>query len=628
MGVNKLTSWQSDLAAAPVWLSEQCQTESPGRRRDVPISDEVIDDDRLDRCREAVERIRVKDGKDGSRRLYTVACRCVEHDLTDDQAVALVREHERKQPFPRDWSDDEIVARLRDAEKECQRGSALEDQTPPPEKKANQSQANQVAQMILNDPNIELFHSPEGDAYATGPSKSDGPSRRDTMKIDSKAFRRYVARLAYERLRLTVKSLAVKDALVVISGHALYDGPEYEVAVRVAHHDGRTYLDLADEEGRVVEVTPDGWRVIYSTDLPPAVRFLRPSGMLSLPVPQRGGRVDELRPLLNIQSDADWYLLVAFLVVCWIVGGAYPVLIFVGEQGSGKSTRARIIIWLIDPRKPALRRPPRNEQDLMIAAKNGLLIGYDNLSGLPHDLSDAICSLATGGGFGARRLYTDEDENLIDAKRPVMLNGIDDLANRSDLMDRAIIITLKPIPSSQRRAESELNAAFERVRPRVLGALLDAGVAVLANRDTATLPELPRMADFARNIVAAERALGWPEGAFLAAYRANQNAAHVQAVETSPIGNALLQLMEDRDTWSGTPSELLRELVIAAVSVGHYEARSWPRVAGLGKQLRRLAPNLRALGVEVETGRRSGDDRQRFITLRRTPTPAPGSTTS
>src|SRR5208282_5769943 len=152
---------------------------------------------------------------------------------------------------------------------------------------------------------------------------------------------------------------------------------------------------------------------------------------------------------------------------------------------------------LIDPNTAPLRAFPREDRDLFIAASNAHVLAFDNVSGLPPWISDTLCRLATGGGFAVRELYTDQDEVLFDAARPVLLTGIEDLVARPDLADRAIFLTLEPIPDEQRLSEQELRAAFEIERPRILGALLDAVVTGLRMVPTTRLERLPRMADFA-----------------------------------------------------------------------------------------------------------------------------------
>lgn len=84
-------------------------------------------DGRVERCYRAVCWIGIQDKRDGSLRLYTAACRCVEFDLDEGQSIALIRRYEARSPFPRRWSDHEIRIRLGDAEKVCRRGSALEE---------------------------------------------------------------------------------------------------------------------------------------------------------------------------------------------------------------------------------------------------------------------------------------------------------------------------------------------------------------------------------------------------------------------------------------------------------------------------------------------------------------------
>jgi hypothetical protein len=153
-----------------------------------------------------------------------------------------------------------------------------------------------------------------------------------------------------------------------------------------------------------------------------------------------------------------------------------------GEQGSAKSTFTEILRALIDPNVPPLRALPREDRDLFIAAANGFLLAFDNVSGLPFWMSDTLCRLATGGGFATRQLFTDQDEVLFDVVRPMILNGIEDVVTRPDLASRAVFQTLEPIPEEDRRPVAEVWAEFERERPAIFGALLDALVVGL-NKD-------------------------------------------------------------------------------------------------------------------------------------------------
>jgi hypothetical protein len=238
--------------------------------------------------------------------------------------------------------------------------------------------------------------------------------------------------------------------------------PSGAVNIRVAEHAGWIYLDLADEQWRVVAIGPDGWQVIGC----PPVRFRRSPGMLPLPAPQRGGSIEDLWPFLNLSSQNDFVLVAAWLRAALRPGGPYPLLAISGEQGSAKTVLSKLLRALIDPNVASVRALPREERELMIAANNGHLLAFDNLSGLPAWLSDALCRLASGGSFAVRQLYTDDEEVLFKAARPTLLNGIEDVIRQSDLADRTIFVALQAIGEEQRRSESELWRGFEVARPR------------------------------------------------------------------------------------------------------------------------------------------------------------------
>src|SRR5437899_1408134 len=193
----------------------------------------------------------------------------------------------------------------------------------------------------------------------------------------------------------------------------------------------------------------------------------------------------------------------------------------------------------------------------MIAANNGYLLAFDNLSSLPVWLSDALCRLASGGSFAVRQLYTDDEEILFQAARPILLNGIEEVVSRPDLGDRAIFLTLAPIEEAQRLSESELWREFEIARPRMVGALLDAVVHGPRILGRVHLDRLPRMADFALWATACETAL-WPAGTFARAYVANHRAAIESIIDADPVAARVRQIMADRRTWTGSASDLLR----------------------------------------------------------------------
>ena len=482
-------------------------------------------------------------------------------------------------------------------------GAAAPDPVAASEENAKPSQATRL---VAIGKTAELFANRDGDAYA----RVDHDGHAETWPIRSRGFKRWLARRCYAEEERSPSAQALDDALVCLEGMAVFDGTgQHDVATRIGQHDGSIYLDLANTAWQAVEATCRGWQVV---DVPP-VRFRRAKAMQTLPTPTPGS-LAELRRFLNIR-ECDWPLIGAWLLAALRPIGPYPVLVLHGEQGSAKSTVARMLRSIIDPNSAPLRCEPREPRDLAIAAHNGWVVSLDNISTLPAWLSDALCRLSTGGGFATRTLYENDEETIFDAQRPVILTGIEVVATRSDLLDRSILIDLPTIPENQRRPESELLRDFNNARPRLLGALLDGAVSALRDVDTIQLSRLPRMADFALWAVAGERAIGLEQGAFLEAYFGNRESANETALESSPVGKAVLDLVADRGEWSGTASELLAALD-RSIDERTKNAKSWPKSArSLSGILKRLAPNYRAAGVDVAFDREHGGNRRRTIAL-------------
>ena len=246
-------------------------------------------------------------------------------------------------------------------------------------------------------------------------------------------------------------------------------------------------------------------------------------------------------------------------------------------------------------------------------ATNNRILAFDNASDIKPWLSDSLCSLSTGGGFATRALHTDQDEFLFNGARPILMNGIGDLAQRSDLADRALVVDLPAIPADKRRTEKEVNAQFEEIRPRLLGALLDACVDCLREERTDPLAQMPRMADFLRSILPAATALGTDPASLVAAFSANQDKSTMALVDVDPVFAPILELVDAQETkdWAGTAKALLEELE-TRVEENRRRQRDWPGTPQkLGFHLRRIATLLRKNGLEVGY-RHSGS---RFIVL-------------
>lgn len=419
-----------------------------------------------------------------------------------------------------------------------------------------------------------------------------------------------------QRVPGSIPANALNDALGTLEAMARI-GSERVPAVRVAEHENAVVLDLGRPDWSAVVITTDGWEIAAR----PPVPFVRPQGLRPLPVPTRGTPITVLRHLVNLRDDEDFHLVVAWLVMALRPRGPFPIMVVNGEQGSAKSTFSRVLRKLIDPNAADLRAAPRDERDLLIAAKNGWIPAFDNLSAVNADLSDQICRISTGGGFSKRANYTDTDEVLINVCRPIILNGIPALATRPDLADRAVTLTLPAMPPENRRPEAEFWAAFDGAAPGILGALLDGVSAALRNEGNVKFDRTPRMADFARWSAGAFSAFGWTAEQFVAAYDENQRRGVEETLEADPIATAILDLMSERVEYVGTATALLGEINDRVPDPVRKE-RAWPKDAiRLSGRLRRVATALRVMGLEVDPDQHKGRgrDKKRIVAIRRLP---------
>lgn len=483
----------------------------------------------------------------------------------------------------------------------------------PPSSEAGQKQESQVSALIRLGETATLFHSPQGDRYARYPVGN----RYDTHQIGHPRtpFALWLQRQFYLERGTPAAYYSVQQALTHLEQVALYVGEEHRVFTRLGHVDDTVYLALGDKQGHIVELDRSGWRLTQEAP----VIFRSTRNAEALPLPERGGQLEALRPLLNLPSESAWQLCVGWMIGALNPRGPYAHLALYGEQGSGKSSLLRTLRHFVDPAYAAENAEPGSVDDLMVTAVNSHILSYDNLSNLGSDFNEWLCRLSTGAGLIRRKLYSDEEEVVLKAARPVILNGIVPLVQRPDLLERTIVVELPRIEPSRRMPERAFERELARIAPGVLGALLDAVVVALQRIDSVEVPLLPRMADFTLWVEAAAPSLGWKGGEFVTTYKANTATKEVQSLEADEVAETLVawsryKLPQVGDELPVTLKQLLSELSalrlagndptrIASVAPTTRMPPEWPDSGkALLIRLAQAQPLLRQWGVEYERG--------------------------
>jgi hypothetical protein len=400
------------------------------------------------------------------------------------------------------------------------------------------------------------------------------------------------------------------------------DAPKRDVHLRHAFVDGLVVVDLGRRDAAVVEISQDGWRIV---ERPPVI-FRRTTDMEEMPLPVRGGSLNPIRECWRIPHQR-WGLVLGWLVITLLATLPAPVLALLGEQGTGKSLLAKLLVKLVDAGAP-IGRPPASEERLQNAALNHRVYAIDNLSHLRPWLSDALAALVTGESDKRRKLYTDADPFRLNLKSAVMLTGITIEGAGPDLLERMVSVNLDVISRGERLHEAQLWRGFERQQPAFLGALFDLVPPVLAAFTREAPPDdLPRMADYGLVLDALDDVITAPPGtaSFYRYYTTElPHFTAEEVIEGSEFGADLVNWFNERrrHPWTGTATELLRQVAIKRFDTSAGGAPKIPKSAdyprtprGVTAVLKRLAPVVRTLEIAWTPPKPGGTHKTRTHTL-------------
>jgi hypothetical protein len=461
-----------------------------------------------------------------------------------------------------------------------------------------QSQTTKISAIGVSD-DVQLWHSPHGDAYASVRIRDHW----ENYRLDQLAFeewlcaeygRRYQAKVNGEWAPQVPGSGAIRDAIGQLKGIAKFSRAERNPAVRVGGDRKAIWIDLCRPDWKAVRVTAEGWQV----EPDPDVAFLRTAKMLPLPKPIHSGDVRLIRRVINI-APTDLVLVSAWLLQTLNPVGPYPIINVCGPSEEGKSTTGKNLRKVVDPNSAGLRRASRKIDDLLIAARNGWVICLDNMSWMTVEWSDNLCMISTGISTGTRKHYTNDEEHVFTVQRPLIFNGIsDNLIERGDLASRTIKLQIPRLTA--RRTDAELDEEFESIWPSVFGALLDGLVGGLRDGPGIRVDKPARLMDFERFAEAGCRAMGFDKWEFVKAYAANRECSMVASAEASAVGRAILAFMKNYlpkhpEGFAGKMETLYDKLENYR---GGANWRDWPKDATrLSTELSRLEKPLAAYGI-------------------------------
>lgn len=424
------------------------------------------------------------------------------------------------------------------------------------------------------------------------------PETQQAYALQSTQFKNWLAANFYRTNGQVLSDNVQREAISTLCGIALHTAKQEHIYNRVAQQANTYYLDLAQADHHtLVAINAHSWQLTSHAGL----AFHRSSPQQPMPIPTHSDSTDlsPLWQLINIPKQSR-LLVTTWLLECWRPDTPFPVLELYGEQGSVKSTSQRLLRRLIDPNMSDLRAAPRNREDLFVSANTNWLVSLENISYLSADLQDAMCTLATGGGFAKRGNYTNFDEVVIDMKRPIIINGIAAAITAGDLIDRTLTVELPAV--SARQPISAIMTKFEQLQAHIIGVLCNIITKALAKLPAITLPpdQQPRLYEFALFGCATAQAMGYSSEEFMSQFQSSRDEGNDRVINAHPVAIAIIEWFTQQQ--QASVSDNVKNLMQQIEPYRPAYANDWPRSPkAFGDALRRASPALRQHDITVES---------------------------
>lgn len=514
------------------------------------------------------------------------------------------------------WNETQVKPPLKEAElkiiwESIKRKQVSKGTTNAADDNGRKSQSALLLEALDCIEDLTFFHNELNEPFARIPIKN----HKEIWRCKSKQFKRYASKIFWDAYGKAIGSEALNTALNVIEGRACFDGPQHKLDTRVALYDNAIWYDLCDSEWQAVKITPDGWEII--TD--PPILFKRYSHQQAQIIPAKTGDFSQFLKFVNVSDEKQKFLLLVYIISCFIPGFAHPVINIYGSQGAAKSSLSAFIKKLVDPSETELLTLPNTSNELIQMLSHHWLTFFENVSNIYDWVSDSLCRAVTGAGFSKRELYTDDDDIIYSLKKCIGINGINLVATRSDLLERSILLELEMINKKNRKLEKIILSNFQNEKAAFLGAIFTAVSKAMKIYPSINLTELPRMADFTVWGCAIAEALDHPKEEFLEAYYKNINQQNSEVITESPVASSILEFMKDSSYWQGTATDLLEKLkgvAIGKLRIDITKDKRFPKSASaLSYKINQIKPNLESIGLKIQKGK---DGDQRAIQIQRT----------
>lgn len=454
---------------------------------------------------------------------------------------------------------------------------------------------------------MNFYKTPDNSLY----SPPDNTYKYKVIQTASAEFIGRVRKEFYDKHGIILKDKAIEQALTIMAYDANRHKKVDRIFTRFGYCGDDLYIDLQENNNRVVKIDSFEWTTCC--DCP--ILFETFPGQKEISPPSHNGSFDHIKYFLKSEHIEDDILLYSTICTLPFSNITRPILGFVGPQGSGKSTAARMIRMIFDPSMNIFNSSKQTEHDFSIMMSSNALPILDNLSNISQSMSGMMCQAITDFGFQTRTLYTNKDYIQFNFKKPFIYTAINQPTTAKDFLDRTIIVEFDRLAASERVSENKFETDVMEYCPSILGGILDIVVEIKKLLTNLKIKSNLRLTDFGLHAAAASEILGYGADSFIEAALERQNKylnrKDVESIE-EPLADTIIDFLSKGNELNDSASGILKKLNSFTDNC-NIQNRQWPDSAEkFGKSLGRIKSVLEDAGVTYYKSRGKGGSNYMF----------------
>jgi len=437
---------------------------------------------------------------------------------------------------------------------------------------------------------------------------------KNTAKVNSSIYRNRIQHMYYSEYQRPLPKGVLEEIIAILAAYTKFEAEQKQLFLRVGEIGESFFYDLCNEFGDVVEISN-----VIKIKPTRKIIFKKFEEQKKQIISDKGKKLSGICKYINI-APSEQLLFVVYIVSCFIPNIQHPILLLHGESGNGKSTISTMIKELVDPSKNALTKTSSSEADLYLSIERNWLTVFDNESKLSSKMSDNLCRVVTGIAISRRKLYTDNDAVSTNVKQCIILNGIENIATKEDLLNRSLIFEVIRKKESEVVPFGDLMREFEHSKPEFLREIFN--VLLKAKGIYTELTDFKctsRMAEFEKWGFAIGQVISGDGELFLKQYRANTLKQENEAIASNTLVSAIEIILNgsEKGFIELRPSDLLHKIQQIAYKEGlSIQSDTMPKDAvSVTKKLKAYKTLLQKIGIEFKHNGHTREGSQ--ITLRK-----------